>query len=74
MPAKGRGLKGPCTRTVKAGALSLKARLGTNTVRFAGRLRGTRTLRPGRYTVTFTATNAGGLRSRPASLRFTIVR
>jgi hypothetical protein len=47
---------------------------GTNTVTFQGRLSSAKTLKPGRYTVTATATGAAGQRSKPSSLSFTIVK
>jgi hypothetical protein len=60
-----------CTRML--GTLSFNARAGQNQVRFQGRLSRTRKLRPGRYTLTVTAT-AAGLSSLPRSLNFTIVK
>jgi hypothetical protein len=62
-----------CTRTVTVATLSLTARGGADKMVFDGRVSPTRRLRPGRYTVTITATNASGASSRPQSLRFTIV-
>jgi hypothetical protein len=56
-----------------AGSLSFKhTRAGTRKLAFQGRLKGRRKLKPGRYTVTFTASNATGHTSR--TLKFTIVK
>ena len=55
-----------------AGKLTFaNARAGRNRIVFQGRIAGAKRLRPGRYTVVLTATNAGG-RSAPLSLSFTI--
>ena len=62
-----------CTRTVAEGSVSLTGHGGADKVAFAGRVSPTRTLKPGRYTVTITATNATGA-SRPQTLSFTIVK
>ena len=59
-------------RKVAIGTLPVTGHSGTNKVRFRGRLSRSKTLRPGRYTVAITATNAGG-RSAARSLRFTVV-
>ena len=56
----------------KVAAVSFKAHRGTNRVSFQGRVSHHRTLRPGRYRLTATA-SAGGSRSKPKSLSFTIV-
>ena len=52
-----------CTRTIAAGALTFPGHPGTNKVRFAGRISNTNKLRPGRYTLQITATDAQGKRS-----------
>jgi hypothetical protein len=57
----------------KVGTISLPAHAGTNKVRFQGRLSRSKKLKPGRYTLTLTATSSG-LRSASRSLSFTIVR
>jgi trimeric autotransporter adhesin len=57
-------------RAVKA---ATKGALGRNRIAFFGVISAHHKLRPGRYTVTFTASNSGG-RSKPHSLRFTILR
>jgi hypothetical protein len=62
-----------CTRTMAAGAISLSAHSGTDKIAFQGRISPTRKLKPGTYTVTFTATNATAS-SKPRSLKFTIVK
>jgi hypothetical protein len=63
-----------CARTVTVARVSLNARSGADRIVFDGHVNPTRRLRPGRYTVTITATNASGTSSKPRSLRFTIVR
>ena len=63
-----------CTRTVTVASLSLNAHSGADKIVFDGRVSPTHSLRPGRYAVTLTATNAGGESSKRQSLRFTIVR
>ncbi len=50
------------------------AKPGANSVRFAGRLSKSRTLRPGRYIVKVIATDAAGNRSLPRTARLTIDR
>jgi hypothetical protein len=45
-----------------------------NAVRFDGRVTPSRSLRPGRYTLLITATNAVGQSSAPQKLGFTIVK
>jgi hypothetical protein len=62
-----------CTRRVVAGALGFSAHAGTNKVRFQGRISRRKKLAPGTYTLIATAT-AAGLRSRAATLTFTIAR
>jgi hypothetical protein len=57
-----------------AGRLRLRAHTGTNRVRFTGMLSRERTLSPGRYRLTITATTAEGERSAAHRLRFSIVR
>jgi hypothetical protein len=63
-----------CTRTVSAGSMSIAARTGVNTVRFAGWLSRSKRLKPGRYTLAITAADAAGRSSATQSLSFTIVR
>jgi hypothetical protein len=62
-----------CTRTVTAGRLFLPGRAGKDFVRFDGRLPGSASLPPGRYTLVVIAT-AGQRHSRPSSISFTIVK
>jgi hypothetical protein len=62
-----------CTRTVKSGVLNFSARAGLNKVRFQGRISARKRLKPGRYTLTVTATDSSGQTSAPRSLIFTIV-
>jgi hypothetical protein len=61
-----------CRRTVTVGTLGLAAHMGSDHVRFAGRLSARRELQPGHYTLALTAT-AAGLTSVARSLSFTIV-
>jgi hypothetical protein len=63
-----------CTRTILAGSFTFAGHLGTNKVRFAGRISRSHKLKPGRYTVAITATNLQGKHSAPRSLTFTIVK
>jgi hypothetical protein len=63
-----------CTRTVVVGRLKLTAHQGASKVHFYGRLSRTGTLKPGRYTLTITATNAAGRHTTSRSLSFTIVK
>ncbi len=63
----------PCSRAVLAGALSFAGHSGTNRAEFRGRVSRSSRLKPGRYTLVITATNAVGERSSPKSLSFTIV-
>jgi hypothetical protein len=60
-----------CNRTVAAGTLMRAAHAGQNRVAFSGRI-GSRALRPGRYTATFTALDAAGTSARQ-TLAFTVV-
>jgi len=61
-------------RRARGGTLTLRGHQGTNTVAFAGRVARRRTLRPGRWTVRITATNAAGQRTTARPLGFRIVR
>jgi hypothetical protein len=72
-PTNGNRRKPRCTRRRASGTLTVQGHAGANSLRFQGRLSRTRRLRPGRYTLTITAT-AQGLTSTPRSLRFTIIR
>jgi hypothetical protein len=73
-PTKGNSHKRRCTLRLTAGTLSLRARLGADKVRFQGRVSSAKKLKPGRYTVAITATNAAGQRSSAHTLSFTIVK
>jgi hypothetical protein len=57
----------------KASALTFAGHSGTNKVAFQGRISPGEKLKPGRYTLTITATDSAGMRSAPKSLSFTIV-
>ncbi len=60
-----------CSGTVLTGALSFAGHRGMNKVGFQGLVSRSK-LRPGRYTLMITATNAAGQHSSPKSLNFTI--
>lgn len=60
-----------CQRTVFAGKFTLTGHSGGNTVAFAGKIN-RKFLKPGRYTLTVTA-SAGGLTSVKRTISFTIV-
>jgi hypothetical protein len=63
-----------CTRFVTRGTLRHQVRAGVTRLRFSGWI-GQRRLRPGRYRLLVTATDAAGNRSTPrASNRFRVVR
>ena len=63
-----------CTRLVPAGSLTFAGHAGLNRVAFQGRLTPRRRLALGRYILVISATSAGGLRSDPKRLSFTIVK
>ena len=69
----GNANKPRCTRTVTDGALRIQARIGTNNLRFEGRISRLVKLKPRGYTVAITATSTAGKKSAPKTLRFTIV-
>ncbi len=60
-----------CRRTVAAGTMSFPGHAGANKLSFHGRLSSTRSLKPGRYSLTITASNSSG-HSASQLLRFTI--
>jgi hypothetical protein len=62
-----------CTRILAKGTLTRSSHLGANRVAFSGRI-GSTALRPGSYQATLTATGTGQRRSRPQTIRFTIVK
>jgi CSLREA domain-containing protein len=66
--------KPKCTRALAAGHLDIAAHAGTNKVRFQGRISAARKLKPGRYKLTVTATDAIARASAPRSLTFTIAK
>jgi hypothetical protein len=63
-----------CHRLVAAGTLTLAARSGLNTVRFAGSLREGRRLGPGAYTLSLTVSDPAGKRVTSKPVSFTILR
>jgi hypothetical protein len=71
-PTRRNARKRRCTRFVKRGTLKRAGKAGANSVAFSGRI-GRKPLKPGSYRATFTAT-AGGLSSKPATLKFRVVR
>ena len=62
-----------CRRTLTRGTLTYTANAGRRKLAFQGQINGRR-LPIGAYTLTLTATNANGRRSRPHALHFTILR
>lgn len=62
-----------CKRSAVAGVLSFAGHSGTNRVVFEGRIPHSKKLKPGRYMLVITATNAAGQHASPKSLSFTIV-
>jgi hypothetical protein len=68
-----RGLrKARCTRFAAKGTLTRGAKAGNDIVAFTGRV-GKRALRPGKYRVRVTGTDAAGNRSRAAAAAFKVV-
>ena len=65
--------KPKCTIPNVRGTLTFNAHAGTNRVRFQGRLSRSKKLKPGRYTLTITATDSAGNRSNAKATSFTIV-
>jgi PKD repeat protein len=72
-PTKRNKHKHKCSRTITAGTLTFATHPGINKVRFQGRLSRNKKLKPGRYTLVITATNALGQHAT-AKLAFTIVK
>jgi hypothetical protein len=70
-PHSGNDTKHRCTRNLAAGALTLSAHAGSNSVRFAGAVAKRDELKPGSYTLLLTA-SASGKQSTPSQLNFTI--
>ncbi len=62
-----------CKRGAVAGVLTFAGHSGANRVVFEGRIPHSKKLKPGRYTLVITATNAAGQHSSHKSLSFTIV-
>jgi len=73
-PTRSNRRKPRCTRRIAAGSLTHNGHAGTNKVRFQGRLSRFRKLKPGRYTLTITATDPAGNRSNTKATSFTIIR
>jgi PKD repeat protein len=63
-----------CKRIITRGTMSFAAHMGTNKMYFQGRISHQMALKPGRYVLVITATNAAGKHSSPTSLTFTIVK
>ena len=72
-PTKRNAAKPRCTRYTAAGNLTTSAKAGLNTLALTGKL-GRKTLTPGPYRLTLTATDSTGLRSKPLHLTFKIQR
>lgn len=66
--------KPACRRTVTAATLSFMAHPGANKIVFQGRISHRKKLKPGRYTLVITASNAAGQRSLPQTISFSIVK
>ena len=62
-----------CTRWVRVGALTRRVPAGESRVTFSGRL-GRRALHRGSHRAVLVATDAAGNRSRPARVKFRVVR
>jgi hypothetical protein len=62
----------PCRRLLAAGRLTVNGHAGRNHLRFAGGIPRRHRLRPGTYTVTITAIDRFGERTKPHKLTFTI--
>ena len=73
-PTKSNKHRKSCKRTVTRAGLSLPGHAGTNKVAFYGRISHGKKLKPGRYTLVLTATNAAGEQSSPKRIVFTIVK
>ncbi len=72
-PSHGNRRKRACTRTITSGTVTFpSAEAGTAKIAFQGRLSRRKKLRPGRYKLTITATNATG-KTTSHALTFTIV-
>lgn len=72
-PSHGNRRKRACTRTITSGTVTFQsAKAGTAKIAFQGRLSRRKKLRPGRYKLTVTATNATG-KTTSHALTFTIV-
>ena len=65
--------KPACKATGVRGRLSLAAHVGTNKLRFLGRITQSNKLKPARYRVKITASNPARQRSKQRTLTFTIV-
>jgi PKD repeat protein len=63
-----------CRRTITRATPTYTTTTGRHQLAFQGQTSKHKRLPPGAYTLTLTATNASGRRSRPHTLRFTIVR
>ena len=62
-----------CTRWVRVATLRRTAKVGPNSIRFAGRPRG-KALKPGRYRAVVTVTDAAANRSAPKRTRFKVAK
>jgi hypothetical protein len=62
-----------CTRFATVGSLTIQARAGSNTVRFAGKLPRRRPLSAGTYKLTATPTGSSGNKGTARTARLKIV-
>jgi hypothetical protein len=71
-PSKRNKTRKRCTRYVKVGAFAQDGAAGANTKKFSGKI-GRRTLKPGNYRATLSASDAAGNKSQLKRLSFRVV-
>jgi hypothetical protein len=69
---KANAAKPRCTRYVAAGRLTATGKAGANKLAVNGKIAG-KTLKPGRYRLTLSAVDAGGLRSKSLRIGFRVL-
>jgi hypothetical protein len=72
-PGHGNARRPRCKRPLLVGSFTVPGHAGLDSVRFGGRLSGSRTLKPGSYLVSLTARAGHGPKVFSRSLRFTII-